>query len=387
MKVLMVGTGMFPIPPPKEGGAEKHMFNLVRELAKLGHEIHCINDVSDARELKGIRTYEVNPSKLGSPLEFKSWIFHGAKVELRLCKKSFEVLRKEKFDVIHVQDVKGNVPGLFLSFLKKAPIVFTMHGLTPWMREYDSIFEEKFRKFLWLTSELHFLRRANHIITVNRALQDHLVSNWDIPKSKITYIPNGIEPSFFTERENHSVREKYGLPSHYCLFVGQLISRKGIKYLLEALDNAADVKCVIVGSGPERSRLANLFEKLESDGKIVPLGNVPFEDLVDLYQGADFFVLPSLSEALSLTLLEAMASGIPVVASDLPGLRDVVTEGHDGFLVPPADVEKLRERMELLAENTSLCKKMGRNARETVKKYSWSEIAKKTVEVYERVAS
>lgn len=387
MKVLMIGTGMFPIPPPKEGGVEKHMFNLLKELAKLGHEVHCISDVSDARQLEGIRMYEVNFSKLSSPLEFKTWILRGAIVELGLCKKSLEVLSREKYDVIHVQDVKGNVPGLFLSFLRRAPLVFTVHGLTPWMRKYDSIFEQKFRKFLWFASELRFLRMTDHIIVVNKAIRDHLISKWNISASKLSYIPNGVEPPFFSEGENHSVREKYGLPSHYCLFVGQLISRKGVKYLLEALDKSRNVKCVVVGSGPEKLRLARLFEKLELDDKIKLLGNVPSGDLVGLYHGADFFVLPSISEALPLSLLEAMASELPVVVSDLPGLRDVVTEGNDGFLVPPANAEKLCERMEFLAENTSVCKKMGKNAKETAKKYNWGEIAKKTVEVYEKVVS
>ena len=383
----MVGTGIFPVPPLKGGGVEMHIFCLMKELAKLGHEVHYVGGISNTNELNGIKLHEVDVSRSDEPLKLEYWIPRAVKAEIGVCRKSFIATKKINFDIIHIHEVRGNIPGLFLSFLKSAPTVFTIHGLTPWMHKFNSFLEGKLRKLMWFISDLQVLKRVDHIITVNEAIKSHLALYWKIPESKVTYIPNGIDLSNFSIERNCDILKKYDIPSRYCLFVGHLIRRKGITYLLEALDKIPNISCVVVGVGPERYRLIRFFKKLEYQGKVISLGGIPYKDLISLYKRAEFLVLPSISEAFPTVILEAMASGIPIVAFDLPGLRRLVINGYNGFLVPPRNVEKLSEKIRFLFENKSVCNIMGRNAQKIASKYDWSNIAKMIIKVYEFAAS
>ena len=130
-------------------------------------------------------------------------------------------------------------------------------------------------------------------------------------------------------------------------------------------------------------RLEELARINKVSSKMIFTGAVPEEDLRSLYSGASFFVLPSISEGLPLTVLEAMASGIPVVANNINGIPEVVQHGYNGLLVEPANTNSFSINMETLVCNTILCKTMGQNARKTVEKnYSWEAIGKRVAEVY-----
>lgn len=186
------------------------------------------------------------------------------------------------------------------------------------------------------------------------------------------------------------------------LFVGRLTPHKGIDRLIRALPARAEL--VVAGAGghdrrpPERDYPA-LLARLAADRAVTFTGPVSEADLPALYRRAAVFALPSvhrtcygryhpISELLGLSVLEAMASGLPVVASRVGGLPEVVRDGETGFLVTPGDVGELRDRLELLLGDVALAREMGRNARDAVlEQFTWAACARRCLDAYGELLS
>jgi len=145
------------------------------------------------------------------------------------------------------------------------------------------------------------------------------------------------------------------------------------------------MKCVVVGDGPERDKLEKLADDFKLRSKVLFTGAVPFEDLTDLYAEAEFFVLPTVAEGSPLVVLEAMASGLPVISTKVSGIPEVIDNEQNGFIVPPRDVHALAECMRVLIEDDELRAKMSKTARKkTVASFSWNAVARKTLAVYRK---
>jgi glycosyltransferase involved in cell wall biosynthesis len=212
------------------------------------------------------------------------------------------------------------------------------------------------------------------------------------PSERTAVILGGADPERFRpERDD---------PRAGILFVGRLTPHKGVDRLIEALP--ADAELTIVGSAGHDSRPPErdyplLLRKLaaSSPGRITFAGTVADEELPRLMRRHAILALPSVeetcygrqvavSELLGLTVIEAMASGTPVVCSDIGGLPEVVTDGQTGFLVPPGDVDALRDRMAVLLHDRHRREEMGRDAREVAsRRFTWVECARRCVESYE----
>jgi len=378
MRVLLVNTGCFPVPPQKGGGQELHVYNLAVSLAKLGHEVHLISDVTKGANIhNNILVHRIN----APPASFKMGIYGLALNEtiggLFAFKSAFsQLIRRCAVDVVHIH---GRLAALFLSLMRmKLPLVYTLHDSPPWMCSYDSVIEEIIRKNAYTNLEVRICRRVDHIIAVSKTIKDELISKWGTCDDKITVIPSGVDTKFFEPGKNKG---------DYCLFVGQLTQRKGVEYLIRAIHRLSkNIQCIIVGEGPERTSLIKSVNELNLSSTIIFKGAVPFDRLKSLYADASFFVLPSISEGLPLTTLEAMASGCPVIASSVSGVIDVIEDGYNGFLVEPHDVETLSNRIEVLAGDQELRMVMGKRAREMVEKsYSWDSIAERVTAVYKEV--
>ncbi len=186
--------------------------------------------------------------------------------------------------------------------------------------------------------------------------------------------PSNRNPGYFGHKERKTV-----------LFVGRLAEKKGIEYLIEAVRNI-DAKVVIVGEGPLREKLVNQASGLGD--KVEFYGAKQHAELAKIYASADIFVAPSVTakdgdkEGMPTTIMEAMASGIPVVASDSGGISEIVKDGENGFLVGERDVAGLREKISLLLGDADLREKLGRNARLTAEEYDYTNIAGKYAQLF-----
>jgi len=170
------------------------------------------------------------------------------------------------------------------------------------------------------------------------------------------------------------------------LFVGRLAVQKNIDMLLHALDGISEqFETVLVGDGELEGELKALAEKLHLEN-VRFFGRADGADLIDLFAQADLFVLPSEREGMPLVLLEAMAMGLPTVATDIAGNRDVVIDGENGRLVPLNDAAAMRRALVELASDEALYSRMSESARKSAERFRWDAVGQDFEDVYARVA-
>lgn len=224
--------------------------------------------------------------------------------------------------------------------------------------------------------ELQEYAIADYIGTSSRFVERSFVE-MGVPKSKIVRIPMGVDVEWFhpePQRKTHSFK---------VLCVGGLGIRKGTNYLVQgaALLFGLDLELVLVGSLD--SFIAQKLQESRVKWKFV--GQVPQHELRRVYNDASVYCLPSIEEAMSNTLLEAMACGLPVIASVNTGAADIITDGVDGFLVPIRDSQAIAEKLDLLYHNPELRIAMGEKARARALMLSWNSYGENIQRAYQRI--
>jgi len=229
-------------------------------------------------------------------------------------------------------------------------------------------------------------KESKKIISVSEGVKREILENYDVPEDKIIVIPNGVDIDEFKpdEERKKSIRERYGIKEDevILMFSGYEFKRKGLRYIIEALPKVkGDVKLLVIGKDNPKpyKELALTLEFLD---KIIFAGFVP--DISEYYAASDVFVFPTAYEAFSLATLEAVASGLPILATKVNGTEELIEEGYNGFFIKrdPADIA---EKINILIEDESLREQMGKNARKTAENYSWDKIAVMTMDVYEEM--
>lgn len=205
-----------------------------------------------------------------------------------------------------------------------------------------------------------------------------------IANEKIFVVPYGVDPSKL--RVRHQKQPKQTFPFRV-IFVGQIIPRKGLHYLIEAFIklNLPRSELLIFGRGAPIYQ--NLLQNMASSGNdsIKFFGHVPQATLWRHYREADVFVLPSLSEGSALVIYEAMAAGLPVIVSENTGAKELVREGQDGFVVPIRDVRSLQEKLQWLYEHPFERTMMGQQATARAQQFTWEGYGERLIRVYQRV--
>jgi glycosyltransferase involved in cell wall biosynthesis len=202
---------------------------------------------------------------------------------------------------------------------------------------------------------------------------------YDLDSDKVAYIPNGVEPRFLIARE-YVERKPVRL-----LYAGTWLDQRGIYYLRDALKELTttfpDWTLTIAGAGVGAGELKYFFgEALRERISVLPV--VPAEGMPEVYSSHDVFVFPSLMEGLPLVVLEAMASGLPVVTADTCGMVDMVEDDFNGLLVPPADAAALEKSILRLCQCVVLRQRLGKAAQETMRRYTWKRSAAKLEQVF-----
>lgn len=391
MRVLIVSRGVRPITSDLAGGAEHVLLNHARGLAALGHEVHLVSDCDKALiDNPSIVVHPVGvPRRLGAYLRrsgFYLWIVLHLLGNLLAFWRGYQVLRSSQkpFDVVHCH---GNLSGfLFTLFCESTPIVYTEHDSTPWACQYPSLLERAVRKLVYRALNVPLFRRADKTVVLYADQKEELQRRWGIPAERLFVAPNGIDDIFLAPATSNgtAANGNASLPAKgYCMFVGRLEPRKGVESLLHALADSS-IPCLIVGDGPDRKRLMDLSSRLNLTSRVVFTGAVNRSDLTDYYRHASFLVLPSLSEAFPLTALEAMASGIPVLASRVGVLPDLIEPHQCGLVFTPGQAAELSQRIQTLASDPEMARRMGHNGRETVlRKFTWNAVILELVRLYQ----
>jgi len=197
----------------------------------------------------------------------------------------------------------------------------------------------------------------------------------------IWYVPNGVEARFFIPRE---------YPDKSCcdlLYVGTWLDRKGVYYLADGFGLVArktpGMRLTVAGTSAPEEQVKKIFAAdLRDRVTVIPF--ISREEMPGLYASHDIFVFPSLVEGMPLTLLEAMAAGMPVVTTNTCGMADVVEDGVNGLLVPPADGAGLAEALARVFESAELRGRLGAAASETMRRYTWERAARELEAIYRR---
>lgn len=288
-------------------------------------------------------------------------------------------------DLVHAHWTLSGASALMARPLHRRPVLVTVQG--------SDIFQgAKSSLGAWFTRSV--LNGSDQVSALSHALKDAAVVAGAEPK-KIEVIPNGVNIYNFAPPEEE---RRWQLPVQggdarpIILFTGFLIKRKGVNYLLDALARLpADLpryRVVIVGEGPEEGALRQQAASLGLGGRVEFAGFQPQVVVSEWMRHARVFVLPSLEEGQGVVLLEALASGTPVVASDVDGIRDVVVP-EVGYRVPVADPAALAAALEkMLRCDGEHWREMSRQARQrAVDVYDWDKIALRFMAIYERLAA
>ena len=393
LNVCFVSPEYFPI----SGGTGAYVYYLSRQLQKLGHNIHIItrHEMNLTETVDGVSITYIKSE--GNPLT-RYWGFARSSF-----KKLEELNKKFEFDIIHAN--LPLVPNFALPEDSAKAVISTVHST--WKGEAEAIRREGLRKLntnekfmlefnsLLRSSEKKLMKRSNALIAVSTYTKEELTEFYDIAEEKIHVIYNGVDvEKFKPNRDRAGLRRELGLEEKQkiILFVGRLYRRKGLDTLLQSIpkviQNFKDVKFVISGEGfkQNKEKLLKLTKKLNIESSVLFVGYFPDEKLPGLYAASDVFVLPALYENFPFAILEAQATGLPVISTRVGGIPELVTSNKNGLLVEPANSEQLTETMMSLLQNPVFAEELGRRGRRLVEeKFAWPLVTGEVVDLYSKI--
>ena len=268
---------------------------------------------------------------------------------------------------------------------KKIIKIVTIHDLTNFVDNRFFPYYKRFYKHIILQISK---KRADHIIAVSENTKTDLIKYLQIPKDKISVVYNGISSDYrqkVSEKLLLDVKEKYKLPDSYILFVGTIEPRKNIINLIQAFNQISDenIALVIVGKKGWMYRpILQIIENSPKRKKILLLGNVSSsEDLAAIYQLASLFVFPSFYEGFGLPVIEAMASKVPVITSNISSLPEIAKDGV--YYVDPENTDSIIQKINEVLSSDVTSKII--KAELISQQYNWENAAKQTYRIYQEV--
>ena len=297
------------------------------------------------------------------------------------------LLKKGRFDLLHS-------PAFVLPLRCPCPTVVTIHDLT--FRFFPEHFDRRWQVYLNGIMP-SVLRSTSAVICPSEYTRIDLLRGYDVAPNKVHVVHNGVEHERFHPgaRLGNDWARQLGIRAGYLLHVGALSERKNIPTLLRAVGRLraesfwGDRQLVLAGAEVPRmqgaARIHELIRALELDGNVILAGHVPNEEVPGLYANASMLVMPSFYEGFGLPILESMASGTPVIASNTSSLPEVA--GQAAILFPPNDHILLASAIADLLKNRTLAEELRRKGLVRASQFSWERTAEETVSVYRRIAN
>lgn len=369
MKILIA----IGVARQETAGAAGVVFNHANQLRKRGHKVDCwfLEDIFSG-------------TSRSKRVEAVSFAFRVARRILR---------EGREYDVVNLHAPWGCVYGVWRKLRGASdmpPYVLTMQGSEERYVRAMRLEHKKgqawnfgWKNRLWhriyhQTMYDYSIRTADYGAVADREGWICAELKYGRQPGTIRFVPNGVEDKFFTDR-NYSPRSPVRL-----LFVGSWLDRKGIYYLAEAfrmlVRDALPVSLTVAGCGSSQDEVLSFFAP-EIRELVRAIPHATRDEMPCVYGEHDVFVFPSLVEGMPLTLLEAMASGMPVVTTESCGMADVVEHGFNGLLVPPADGKGLAMSVAQLCKSVDLRRQLGEEARRTMRRYRWETVSAKLEEI------
>lgn len=369
---------------PTFGGVEQVMYELAKRQVNEGHEVHVFCCDSDKNKR----------------IEEKEEIIEGIHVHrfpywFRLSLSTFiwpsllwRFNRYGRFDIIHTH-VSGHAYILFAGILSKFNKINHIH--TTHCSWADASFRPAILKPFLFLNDLFMNRFSFNFVDKIIA-----ITPWELPilekyveKEKIKIIPNGVDKLLYKKVKNNQFRKKNKIKEkNLVLFFGRLNPTKGPEMLAKAAINITKKRkdIAFIWVGPDEGKAEEVKDLIKGYKNMKYLGPIKGkEKIAEIYQSADVYVLPSYREGLPLTLFEAMASGLPIIASPVNGVPFEIEEEKNGFFSNYGDIESLEKNIIKIIDNPPLIKKISKNNLNKSKNYSWDDIYKKYMEEYKKL--
>ncbi len=355
--------------PPLGGGTANALYHLLKEFSKqkeikISVVVSSVGRYKEEQFSENIKIHylDIFKNKNLHFQSFKDLSIYTIKATI-FCKK---LVKKEKFDLVHAF---SGLPAGFIAMRLKLPYIVSLRGSdVPFYSDrfyfWDKIFFQKISKIVWSNSKKVI---ANSDDLRRLALKT-------TPNKKIEVIENGVDVANF--RQVKKKRQKQLI----LISTGRLIERKGYFYLIKALEGIKNIKLILIGDGNSLKKLKK--ESAKRKVKVLFLGKKNHSEIPKLLQKADVFILPSINEGMSNSVLEAMACGLPVIITNTGGAKNMISE--NGFIVEKKSPESTREAVLKYYSNRDLLKRHSLKSREVAEKFRWGKVADQYLSIYEK---
>ncbi len=384
MKIVMSTRLVYPFHG--FGGMERYIYFLSKFLVKEGVEVEIVTSPEKDKGVMidrcdGIKFTFIPPVVRGGRFfgHLRSWHMFNLNSAL--------YLRKQDFDVLHIYEMT-TFPYLFFRSRKPVVVEPFHRGTEPW--NASMIRRLKEAPIYYPLS--YCMHNADAAASEGDIQTQRMMETFNLPKEKFFDLHDGVDLDTIRGYivNGKISREDIGLKeSDFVIInVNRIEAEKGVSYLIEALPairrKIPDVKLILVGKGSDEGRIYSLIKKHGLEDIVTHFRNIDDPTLFNYYSLADLFVCPTLYEGLPLVILEAMASGLPVVATKTAENPQVVKHGKNGLLVHVADSNAIAEAViEIHGKNR--LKIMGGCSRQIIKNYDWKIVAKKAIAKYEEL--
>lgn len=370
MKIGIVTQAYYPVL----GGVTEHVWHVAKELERRGHNVTIITGGTKQPDDRGLRVLRHGwqwPLTMNGANMHVTW---GWKLGRMLQK----IEERERFDVVHIQSPLDPGLPLIASKTMRTPKVGTHHSF----RDSHAFADTVFRLFRGVFDDA--MMKVDQHLAVSPSAE--AIIHRYYPQTKALIVPNGIDTERFSTAIAPWDKKDSALN---ILFVGRMDPRKGAKYLFAALPELEkrleNYRITVVGTG-WMQKYYDAQIPLTLRHRVVFTGYATPEDVPRYYRSADIYCSPATgNESFGIVLLEAMACGTPVVASDIDGYRWVVEPGVEGLLVPPRSPRHLAEAIATLANDPARRKQMGEAGRQKAERYAWPRIVDQLLPIYEQV--
>ncbi len=369
---------------PAIGGVKQVVEELAERFVKKGHEVHVY--CSDSDKYKRIKKKE---ETINGVYVHRCYNWFTIANFATFWPSIIWKLWKEKFDIIH-SHVSGHSYVFFSSLvakIKKIPHIHTTH--CPWTEGFRSLIGRIMVKLTYPTVLRLSFKWIDKIIAIT-PWELQFIQKWGGKKEKIIVIPNGMDKILLKKIKKNDFRKRLGIKKDdkIVLFFGRLNPVKSPDHLVlagrEILKKRKDIYFIF--RGPDEGMKNKIKDMIKNEPNMIlmePTRNK--REIAKMYQAANVYVLPSYREGLPLTLFEAMASGLPIIATPVNGVPYEMKDPDNGFFITYGDIKDLRNKIIEIINNPQKAKKISKNNIKRAKDYDWDNITEKTFKIYEEV--
>lgn len=387
LKVLMFS---WEFPPRIIGGIASHVYNLSLALTKLGVKVVVVTcdfpNAKEYEEINGVQIHRVDSYKFPTS-NFAEWVFM---MNLNMQKYATKLVEKEMKEgdsvLLHCHDWLVATATIGLKHIFRIPLLATIHSTEHGRRNgIHSGYQRMIHQTeSWLTHE------SWRIISCSNYMTSQVCNLFGLLRDNMDTISNGVNIDDYTIHPSREFRKQFAEDDEkLVLFVGRLVYEKGVSVLIDSIKRVlqkVNTKLVVVGDGYMRDKLVDQAHQLGVSDKIFFAGFLDDEIVKRLYRTADVFVVPSLYEPFGIVALEAMAAKIPLVASGVGGLSEIIQHDRTGVIVYPNNPDSLAWGILRVLTDNKYSKWISENAFfEVSNRYNWNSIAEKTSMVYQQV--